>query len=352
MELLPESTRLLYSQLLSECLHGAAPSGRGLSFVSKTIRGGVHWYLQLTVGSMKSQHYLGPESVELKQRMAQERARWARAGVDIRERQRLVSMLVSGDAYTVGSAEARVLEILERAGVFLVGGVLVGSQAFPLYGNMLGAKWRTELTRTQDVDIAGDYRLSIGIEDRKVSLRQALVDSDMGFFEVPALSPKAPSTKFKIRGKQLSVDILTPMIGKTVSSPVHLRTLDSYAEPVRFLDYLLIDVQPAVVVAKSGILVNVPSPARYALHKLVTSQRRTAAMQTKVHKDIAQAEQLIAQLLSDRPGDLLVAADAAREQPTKFLDQLRVGIKLLPTLLATELCDTIGIDGKSGAKGA
>ena len=62
MEALPESTRLLYSQLLSQCLHGAAPSGRGLSFVSKQIKGAKHWYLQLTVGSRKTQHYLGPET--------------------------------------------------------------------------------------------------------------------------------------------------------------------------------------------------------------------------------------------------------------------------------------------------
>ena len=62
MKHLPESTQLLYAQLLSQYLHSAAPNGRGLSFVHKTLKGARHWYLQLTVGSHKSQHYLGPDS--------------------------------------------------------------------------------------------------------------------------------------------------------------------------------------------------------------------------------------------------------------------------------------------------
>ncbi len=85
---------------------------------------------------------------------------------------------------------------------------------------------------------------------------------------------------------------------------MHLPALGVYAEPVRFLDYVMTDAQPSVVVARSGILVNAPSPARYALHKLVAAQRRPAAFQTKSHKDLDQATQLIQLLARDRPGDL------------------------------------------------
>ena len=70
MAVLPESTRLLYTQLLSQCLHGATPSGRGLSFVSKQIKGAKHWYLQLTIGSRKKQHYQGPDSGEVRNLIA------------------------------------------------------------------------------------------------------------------------------------------------------------------------------------------------------------------------------------------------------------------------------------------
>ena len=329
MDTLSESTRLLYAQLLSECLHGAAPSGRGLSFVSKRIRGGIHWYLQLTVGSRKTQHYLGPDTGEVRAVIAKEKGLWEKARPDLAARERLVAMLVSGGAHTVGGAEARVFELIERAGVFLVGGVLVGSHAFAVYGNMLGVRWDTETTRTQDVDIAADRHVLIAVVDRPVRLRDALVESDMGFIEVPALDRKAPSTTFRIKGRGLSVDLLTPMVGRTSSKPVHLAALDTYAEPVRFLDYVLEDVQPAAIVAKAGVLVNVPTPARYAVHKLVTSQRRAAAFQVKGAKDIRQAEQLIDVLARDRPGDLRLAWRAASRQPAKFQQQLQIGIRAL-----------------------
>ncbi len=329
MDLLPESTRLLYAQLLSECLHGAAPSGRGLSFVNKRIRGGTHWYLQLTVGSRKSQHYLGPDTDEIRTVIAKEKALWEKAKPDLAVRERLVAMLLSGGAHTVGSAEARVFEVLERTGVFLAGGVLVGSHAFAVYGNMLGVQWESETTRTLDVDIAADRHVLVGVANRPLGLREALIASDMGFIEVPALDRKAPSTRFRIKGRGLSVDLLTPMIGRPSANPIYLSALDTYAEPVRFLDYLLPGAQPAVLVAKGGMLVNVPAPGRYAVHKLVTSRRRDPAFQVKGIKDIRQAEQLVEVLVRDRPGDLRLAWRAATRQPPKFQQQLDAGIRAL-----------------------
>jgi hypothetical protein len=332
MDYLPESTRLLYGQLLAQCLHGAAPSGRGLSFVAKRIRNGKHWYLQLTVGSKKTQHYLGPDSAAVRSLIEKETLLWKSAASDIATREQLVSMLAQGGAHTANSIDARVFELLERTGVFIAGGVIVGSHAFALYGNMLGISWDSEVTRTQDIDIATDQHVVIAVPNRKVNLRQAIIDSELGFIEIPALDRRSPSTKFRIRGKQLSVDMLTPMIGRASSKPIHITSLDIYAEPVRFLDYLLADSQPAAVVAKAGLLVNVPAPARYALHKLVTAERRVAAFQTKSKNDLLQAEQLVQVLLRDRPGDLRTAWMAAQKQPAKFMQQLRGGmLKLTET---------------------
>jgi hypothetical protein len=327
----------LYAQLLSQCLHGAAPSGRGLSFVTKRIKGGKQWYLQLTVGSRKTQHYLGPDTPEVRRLIDSEKALWRSAMADLASREQLVAMLIQGGAYAASTADARVLELLERAGVFLAGGVLVGSHAFALYGNMLGVRWPTEVTRTQDVDIAAEQHLVIGVPDIEVDLRQAIVDSELGFIEVPALDRRSPSTRFRIRGRQLSVDILTPMRGRTSTKPVHLTSLNAYAEPVRFLDYLLDDAQPAVLVAKAGLLVNVPAPARYALHKLVLAERRVAAFHTKTRKDIDQAEQLLGVLVRDRRGDLRAAWTAALEQPRKFVHQLRAGLERLSVATRGEL---------------
>lgn len=337
MDHLPETTRLLYAQLLSQCLHGAAPSGRGLSFVSKRIKGGKHWYLQLTLGSRKTQHYLGPDTAQTRELIESERRLWQSAEPDLASRERLVSMLVQGGAFTVSAIDARLFEVLERAGVFLAGGTLVGSHAFALYGNMLGVRWPSEATRTQDIDIGAERHMVIGVPGRDVDLRRAIMDSDLGFIEVPALDRSSPSTKFRIRGRQLSVDLLTPLIGRPSSEPVHLSSLNAYAEPVRFLDYVLDDPQPAVVVARAGVLVNVPAPARFAFHKLVVANRRSAAFHSQAAKDIDQAERLLRVLLDDRPGDLRGAWRAALEQPRKFVDQLRAGFGKLSDTTRNDL---------------
>ena len=136
-------------------------------------------------------------------------------------------MLIEGGAGTVSAVEARVFELLERAGVFLAGGVLVGSHAFALYGNMLGVRWASEVTRTQDVDIAAEQHLVIGVPDVEIDLRKAIIDSELGFIEIPALNRRSPSTKFRIRGRQLSVDILTPMLGRASSKPISTLNLST-----------------------------------------------------------------------------------------------------------------------------
>jgi hypothetical protein len=330
---LSESTNLLYAQLLTQCLGDAVPKSRGLSFTSKTIRGTKQWYLQLVVGKQKKQFFIGPDSAELRKRIEKEKSLWLEAKQEIGQREKLVAMAIAGGANTVSADVARVLEILERAGVFLLGGTLVGSHAFSIYGNMLGVSWQQNSLRTHDIDLASnmDPQILLGIKNTRTDLRQTLLESNLGFFEVPALNRKAPSTSFSIRGKELSVDLLTPLHGKPISEPIEIPAFNTYAQPMRFLEYLLEDTQAAVVVAKSGILVNVPSPARFAIHKLVVSQRRVAAFQTKKQKDIHQAAQLIEWLISERPGDIEIAIDAAKKMPAKFVSALDQAIKKLPS---------------------
>ena len=89
---------------------------------------------------------------------------------------------------------------------------------------------------------------------KPIDLSRLLLDSGMGFLEVPALNRKSPSTKFKIRGQELSVELLTPMRGRETAKPVEIPGLAAFAEPVRFLDYLLEDNQPAVLLFKHGIV--------------------------------------------------------------------------------------------------
>jgi hypothetical protein len=162
-------------------------------------------------------------------------------------------------------------------------------------------------------------------------VKSTLLECGLGFFEVPALNSKSPSTSFKIRGKEFRVDLLTPLYGPNTSKPVHLPHFNSYAQPMRFLEYLLDDSQGSVVPFRSGVLLNVPDPARFAVHKLVVSQRRPVAQQTKARKDIQQASELLSVLLEDRPGDVWIALEAAFVMPEKFQSQLANGIEYLPS---------------------
>lgn len=342
MEQLSSTCQRLYAELLQACLHGAAPSGRGLSFVSKRVGGKKHWYLQLTVGSRKTQHYLGPDREETRALIEAEKALWKDAVPELTERKRLTALVAQAGASVPTVSEARVLEVLERTGVFQIGGSLVGSMAFRLYMNMLGCVWPADTTTTEDVDLAQDYQVPVAVDLEPHDLLESLRASGLGFVGVPALDRKSPSTSFKVRGMQFSVDLLTPMRGKANSQPVHVPSLDAMAEPVRFLDYLLDDIQPAAVVAGAGILVNVPSPGRFALHKLVLSQRRPAAWQTKAEKDVAQASALLEVLLEMRPGDIVLAHEAALKMPEAFGRELNAGIRQLPRECRDGLASLLG----------
>jgi hypothetical protein len=337
MQRLPPTTQLLYVELLQQCAT-ALPNQRGISFVQKTISGHRYWYMELVVGSTKRQFSLGRDSEALRELIDKQKALYKEAAPDLKQREKLVAMLVSGGAFAPGASDGRVLEVLAQSGVFLVGGVLVGSHAFNTYGNMLGINWDSAAMQTQDMDLASHRQIEVALRQDAPDVKSVLLESGMGFFEVPALNPKAPSTSFKLRGQEFHVDLLTPSQGAETSKPVYLPHFHSYAHPMRFMEYLLEDSQGAVVPFRSGMFVNVPNPARFALHKLVVSRRRPVAQQIKARKDVQQATELLNLLLEDRPGDIWIALEAAQAMPGKFLSQLTEGIEQLPI----DLKQTIG----------
>lgn len=326
---LPDTVLLQYSELMQQCVH-PAPDGANISFKSKMVAGKRYWYLYISLGTRRSEHYLGEETTELLDKIDEQRALWESSEDDRKTRQRLVAMLLAGGATATPDIEGKVLSLIEQSGLFLAGGVVVGTLAFRAYANMLGVIWHSEL-QTRDIDLASDYKYSIVIPRSKkpIDLTRILLDSGMGFLEVPALNRKSPSTKFKIRGQELSVELLTPMRGRDTAKPVEIPGLAAFAEPIRFLDYLLEDIQPAVLLYKHGLLINVPAPARFAFHKLVVSQRRRAGEVEKIRRDLAQAEQLLEVLVEGRPGDLILAHEAAEKMGGKFVEQLTAGLAMI-----------------------
>lgn len=293
--------------------------------------------MEVVVGSGKKQYSLGRDTQALSELIEKQKSLYKQATPDVKQREKLVSMLSAGGLRVSESSDGRVLELLSQSGVFLSGGVLVGSHAFNVYQGMLGVEWGTELTKTQDIDLASENQINIAISEDAPDVKSVLLDSDLGFFEVPALNRKSPSTSFKIRGQLFHVDLLTPLHGPDDSLPVKLKHFNSYAHPMRFLDFLLEDAQIAVVSFRGGVLVNVPSPARFAFHKLVISQRRPVSEQTKAKKDIMQAEMLLNVLLEDRPGDIWMVCDMVAKMPKQFQNQLKQGVSKLDVNIQDKL---------------
>ena len=324
---LPNSLSVQYSELLQNCVQPLS-DGSNLSFKSKAINRKRYWYLYISIGKTRREHYLGEETTELLDRIDDEKAAWASNTDDRELRQRLVNMLIGGGMMSLGRDEGKVLALLERNGVFLAGAALVGTIAFRAYANMLGVQWSSS-AGTQDIDIAMDDRYTLALPRPKtpVNLAQLILDSGMGFFEVPALDRRQPSTSFKIRNRDFRIDVLAPMRGRETSRPVRLSEFGTFATPLRDLDYLLEDIQPTVLLYGHGIMVNVPAPGRFAIHKCIVSQRRRSGEAAKIRKDLAQAEQVFRALLDLRPADIALAIDAARARGNAFMDKLKGGLE-------------------------
>jgi len=337
IERLPNSLSVQYSELMQNCVQPVS-DGSNLSFKSKKINSKRYWYLYISIGKTRREHYLGEEATELLDRIDDEKALW-QSNVDDRDlRSRLVSMLIGGGMSVLSKDEGKVLTLLERNGVFLAGAALVGTLAFRTYANMLGVSWQSGVG-TQDVDLAMDnrYLLALPRPKRPVNLGQLILDSGMGFIEVPTLNPREPSTSFRIHNRDFRVDVLAPMRGRETTRPVKLDQFGTYATPLRHLDYLLEDIQPAVLLYGHGIMINVPAPGRFAVHKCAISQKRGSGSAAKIRKDLSQAEELFQALLELRPTDVTLALRAAAEKGKALQDKFQAGLDRLDTTIAAEV---------------
>jgi hypothetical protein len=316
---LPSSVATLYAELLEQALvheritpmEAQLPGGP----VAKTIRGRRYLYWQVRKGEQVSQRYLGPDSEELREtvRRVTEEKRSAdeqRAWFD-----RLAAMLLQGGAGREDAQVVAVLRLLADLGCFRRGGVLIGTQAFRCYGNLLAVRLPAASLRTQDTDAAHALDVAIAASaEPPVSVVTSL--SALGLLAVPGLDPGSASTSFHMRKRELRVDFVTPARPRQPETPVAIPGLGVSAWPLRGLDYLIEEPVPVVVLGATAVLVRVPRPGRFALHKLWTAASRPVAEQPKAGKDRAQATALIHVLAVDRPDDLREALDALARRPS------------------------------------
>ena len=298
------SAQTAYAQLLEAAVtaeHLRVLADLPGSFTPKTVRGHKYWYYQYTEPSGKlSQTFVGPDNEAVKSLMARKVMPSSRASLAPLAR----SAVVLG-CTEVLPRHLRVIARLAEYGFFRAGGVLVGTHAFLAYGNMLGVRWR-DADRTQDIDFAHAGRnLAIALpHDFHINTDKAIESLALGLLPVSQLSGKAGATYLNPREPEFRLDFLTTC-HRDGDEPFRHPQLGIELQPLKFMEFLLENVQQTVIIAGGQCVVaNVPHPARFALHKLLVFGERKGAFATKASKDLAQAAALLACLHETRDWEI------------------------------------------------
>ena len=151
----------------------------------------------------------------------------------------------------------------------------------------------------------------------------------MGFFPIPRLNPKHPSTSFTVRKSPLRIDLLTPRTGRQGDDPIFIPRLKAAAQPLPYLDYLFEDPVRGAVINGEATLVVIPQPINFALHKLIVSQEREPAAEAKKHKDLWQAFQLLSFFEQERPQDVEPAWKSLISRGPKWLRRAAAGLSMM-----------------------
>lgn len=335
------SLQTVYADLIERCrlarFDEDFPANGSFSRIEKGNQ--VFWNFNFYQAGRKRSKYVGVDSPELRERIT----RHGKIKADHNERKTIVASLVRAGLPQTDPATGAIAEALAQAGVFRLGGCLVGTIAYQAYAGLLGTILPAAHTRTADIDLAQQYRLSIALEDSTPPLGEVLSAVDPTFRAVPHLSDRALSTTF-VNDSGYRVDFLTPNLGKSEyeSKPARLRSFGGIgAQPLRFLDYLIAESADSVLLYRGGALVNVPKPERFAVHKLIVATRRQEGA-AKIDKDLAQVGMLIETLSEKRAPLLRDAWEEARARGPSWRNALRDGDAMLPESARIALAKAVG----------
>jgi len=296
--------------------------------------GKLFWYDTYRVGTSVRKSYIGEDSEELRTSLARTAELKKETDQRRKERTRLVRILRAEGFIGVDSTTGSLLNALSAAGVFRLGGTLVGTVAFRLYEGELGVRMTTDaLVQTGDIDIASFERLSLALADAEVA-NSAEALAELKFESVPSLDPNKV-WRWRQASSDVNVEFLTPSFEESEDLKP-LPALGVYAQSLHFLNYLIAGPIKAAVVYRSGMLVQIPTPERFAIHKLIVADRRAAGPDSlKSAKDRRQAAFLIEVLARDRPDELAEAWEDARERGAKWRERIDRSLARMPKTAAT-----------------
>ncbi len=338
---LGSSAQAAYAEILEVTRHDElSRSVRNLSgsFNLKTVKDIRYWYYQFrdAAGGKTRQIFVGRDGDSI--RALVERAKTRDTG----RLDALAKAAIALGCAATTPTHFRIVRRLNEIGFFRAGGLLVGTHAFLAMGNALGVAWG-DIARTQDVDFAHagkhiELALPAALE---IETRDALGSLEAGLLPVPGLRPSDRTATFvSTVDRQLRVDFVTPLVSGKDAAYAHAG-LGVNLQPLRFLEFILEDVGQAVVISALGaVLVNIPDPARYALHKMLVFAERRQREPQKALKDLRQAAAMIEMLSTFRADDiarlwkdLLARGPGWRVRARKSLAALK---EQAPSLVALE----------------
>lgn len=326
---LSPAAQAAYAQTLDHVMMGVLQrtvANLSGTFARKRVAGHEYWYFQYRdVNGKVKQLYLGPKSERLDQLIVIKH----QAPPELAITRQARAAIALGNA-AIPRTQFRVLRRLEEYGFFKAGGILIGTHAFTAYANMLGVSW-FDANKTQDVDFAYAGRsVSLALPSNlKLDVHDAITSLEMGFLPASKLDGLIGGSYVIPHQPDFRLDFITTM-GRDSSDLINFPNLNVAMMPLPFMEFSLVNIRQVALLAEEGaILVNVPDPARFALHKLIVAGVRDGAFRTKANKDLAQAACLISWFARFQPEDLIDAWQDLQGRGKGWRSRFETGVNML-----------------------
>ena len=290
------------------------------SISTKTVGGKKYLYAVEKDGMARIQRFLGPAGSVSAQENAGQIKRAAEQAKELRSTVTLLkNARIPGPSLILG----RILEVVANAGLFNRGVTLVGTAAYQTYCCVVGSYLPAATLTTNDVDLSlAEFVASEEEESIEAILKRADPTIQPHWF----IDDKLPRV-FKT-SSGFTVDFLTTLRrGKKSGEPIVVKSLGCSAVPLSFQEYPVEETVETVVLYGTGVLVRVPAPIKFAVHKLIVAQRRTRTEVAKKQKDLRQARELIDIFLETDESALQDALDEARARGKSWKSAINASLR-------------------------
>lgn len=297
------------------------------SFNRKEIKGIQYWYWQFRdLEGRTRQVYLGPDEERLR-----ELIRLRAEGKSLRHDglARLANACGALGCIGIAAQHFKVVHRLAEHGFFHAGGVLIGTHAFIAMGNMLGVRWNGGW-KTNDIDFAhAGKNVSLALPtNAQANVHDAITSLELGLLPANSITTGQGATYLNTQRGDMRIDLLT-VAGRSDSVYRH-EPLNVNLQPLKFMEFSLEKTTQTVVISgENALVVNIPSPVRYALHKLIVMAEREAQFQTKIAKDAGQVASLVSYAIDRMPFALQEAADDLMGRGKGWRSRVMVGVGIL-----------------------